>query len=47
MGTAAHGQGIAMSFMEGDEQGAMAGLAMTLAGIMTAAAAPFLMPMLL
>jgi predicted murein hydrolase (TIGR00659 family) len=47
MGTAAHGQGIAMSFLEGDEQGAMAGLAMTLAGIMTAAAAPFLMPLLL
>jgi predicted murein hydrolase (TIGR00659 family) len=43
MGTVAHGQGTAMSFMEGYEQGAMAGLAMTLAGIMTAALAPFVM----
>lgn len=42
MGTVAHGQGTAMAFMEGYEQGAMAGLAMTLAGIMTAAAAPLL-----
>lgn len=45
MGTVAHGQGTAMAFMEGYEQGAMAGLAMTLAGIMTAAAAPLLVPM--
>ncbi len=46
MGTVAHGQGTAMSFMEGYEQGAMAGLAMTLSGIMTAAAAPFLVSLL-
>jgi predicted murein hydrolase (TIGR00659 family) len=45
MGTVAHGQGTAMAFMEGYEQGAMAGLAMTLAGIMTAAAAPLLVPL--
>ena len=45
MGTAAHAQGTAMAFMEGYEQGAMAGLAMTLAGIITAAAAPFLVPL--
>lgn len=45
MGTVAHGQGTAMAFMEGYEQGAMAGLAMTLAGIMTAAAAPLIVPL--
>jgi predicted murein hydrolase (TIGR00659 family) len=45
MGTVAHGQGTAMAFMEGYEQGAMAGLAMTLAGIMTAASAPFIVPL--
>ncbi|QXE92662.1 LrgB family protein [Geomonas subterranea] len=40
LGTAAHGQGTAMAFVEGEQQGAMAGLAMTLAGIITAALVP-------
>lgn len=47
MGTGAHGQGTAMAFMEGQQQGSMAGLAMTLAGIMTASCAPFLIPLLI
>ena len=47
MGTGAHGQGTAMAFMEGELQGSMAGLAMTLAGITTAALAPLLVRLLL
>ncbi len=47
MGTGAHGQGTAMAFIEGQQQGSMAGLAMTLAGIMTASCAPILIPLLL
>jgi len=47
MGTGAHGQGTAMAFMEGERQGSMAGLAMTLAGITTAALAPLLVRLLL
>ena len=46
MGTGAHGQGTAMAFMEGERQGSMAGLAMTLAGVTTAALAPLLVRML-
>ena len=47
MGTGAHGQGTAMAFMEGEQQGSMAGLAMTLAGLTTAALAPLLVRWLL
>ena len=47
MGTGAHGQGTAMAFMEGERQGAMGGLAMTLAGITTASLAPLLVRLLL
>jgi len=47
MGTGAHGQGTAMAFMEGEQQGSMAGLAMTLAGLTTAALAPLLVHWLL
>lgn len=44
MGVVAHGQGTAVCFLEGERQGAMAGLAMTLAGVLTAALAPLVMP---
>lgn len=47
MGTGAHGQGTAMAFMEGERQGSMAGLAMTLAGISTAILAPLMVRVLL
>lgn len=47
MGTGSHGQGTAMAFMESQQSGAMAGLAMTLAGITTAVLAPVLIPLLL
>jgi predicted murein hydrolase (TIGR00659 family) len=40
-GTAAHAQGTATALIEGEQQGAMASLAMILAGILTAAFAPF------
>ena len=43
LGTAAHAQGTAMAMMEGERQGSMAGLAMILAGILTAALAPCLL----
>lgn len=47
MGTGAHGQGTAMAFMEGEQQGSMAGLAMTMAGVTTATLAPLLVRLLL
>lgn len=47
LGTGAHGQGTAMAFMEGEREGSMAGLAMTLAGITTATMAPLLVRLLL
>jgi predicted murein hydrolase (TIGR00659 family) len=47
MGTVAHGQGTAMALMEGQAEGSMAGLAMTLAGIFTALFAPFIVPLIL
>ena len=47
LGTVSHGQGTAMALLEGEESGAMAGLAMALAGITTAAVAPLLMPLLM
>lgn len=40
MGTVAHGQGTAMALMEGERPGAMAGVAMALAGIFTSVLAP-------
>ncbi len=40
LGTTSHAQGAAVALMEGDQQGAMAGLAMILAGIFTAALSP-------
>jgi predicted murein hydrolase (TIGR00659 family) len=40
LGTVSHGQGTATALMEGEQQGAMAGLAMILAGIFTAGFAP-------
>ena len=39
-GTVSHGQGTATALMEGEQQGAMAGLAMILSGILTAGFAP-------
>ena len=42
MGTVAHGQGTAMALLEGDKPGSMAGVAMALAGVFTALAAPVL-----
>ena len=40
LGTISHAQGTAAALQEGEEAGAMAGLAMILAGILTAAFAP-------
>jgi predicted murein hydrolase (TIGR00659 family) len=40
LGTVSHGQGTATALMEGEQQGALAGLAMILAGIFTAGFAP-------
>jgi putative effector of murein hydrolase len=40
LGTVSHGQGTATALMEGEQQGAMAGLAMILAGILTVGFAP-------
>ncbi|MBI5519823.1 MAG: LrgB family protein [Desulfovibrio sp.] len=40
LGTVSHGQGTATALMEGEQQGAMAGLAMILAGVFTACFAP-------
>lgn len=42
MGTVAHGQGTAMALLEGERPGSMAGVAMALAGVFTALAAPVL-----
>lgn len=42
LGTVSHAQGTATAFLEGQKQGAMAGLAMILAGLFTAALAPLL-----
>ena len=36
-----------MALMEGEQQGSMAGVAMALAGIITSAIAPFLIPFFL
>ncbi|SCM79041.1 putative effector of murein hydrolase [uncultured Sporomusa sp.] len=42
MGTVSHGQGTAMALLEGEQPGAMAGVAMALAGIFTSVLAPVL-----
>jgi len=47
LGTAAHGQGVGMALMEGEEQGSMAGVAMALAGVFTSVVAPILIPLIL
>jgi predicted murein hydrolase (TIGR00659 family) len=47
MGTGAHGQGTATAFLEGEREGSMAGLAMTLSGLTTAALAPLVVRLLL
>lgn len=47
LGTVAHGQGVAMALLEGEQQGAMAGVAMGLAGVITSLLAPFILPLFL
>lgn len=47
IGTTAHGQGTAIIMEEGETQGAMSGLAMGLAGIITALTLPWLLPLLI
>lgn len=47
IGTTAHGQGTAIIMEEGETQGAMSGLAMGLAGIITALTLPWLLPLLM
>jgi predicted murein hydrolase (TIGR00659 family) len=42
MGTVSHGQGTAIAFLEGEQQGAMAGVAMALAGVFTSVIAPLI-----
>lgn len=42
MGTVSHGQGTAMALLEGEKQGSMAGVAMSLAGVFTSVLAPIL-----
>jgi predicted murein hydrolase (TIGR00659 family) len=42
MGTLSHGQGVAASFLEGEKQGSMAGVAMALAGVFTSLFAPLI-----
>ena len=46
LGTVSHAQGTATALMEGEQQGAMAGLAMILAGILTAALSPMVVSFL-
>jgi len=46
LGSVSHGLGIASALLESEEAGAMAGLAMVLAGIITTLLAPLLMPLL-
>lgn len=47
MGMVSHGQGVAMSLTEGEQQGSMAGVAMALTGVLTAIISPFLISLLL
>ena len=46
LGTVSHAQGTAVALEEGDLPGAMAGLAMILAGLFTAALSPLVVPLL-
>ena len=46
LGTISHGQGTAQAVIEGELQGAAAGVAMALAAVFTCAIAPFLLPIL-
>lgn len=46
LGTVSHAQGTASALQEGELPGAMAGLAMILAGIFTAGLAPFVVPLM-
>lgn len=46
LGTMSHAQGTAIALMEGERQGAMAGLAMILAGILTAGFSPLVVRLL-
>ena len=46
LGTVAHAQGVALSLMENSQQGAMAGLAMILAGLFTVGLAPLVFRLL-
>jgi predicted murein hydrolase (TIGR00659 family) len=46
LGTVSHAQGTATALLEGEEQGAMAGLAMILAGVFTAGFAPLVVRLL-
>ena len=46
LGTVAHAQGVALSLMENPQQGAMAGLAMILAGLFTVGFAPLVFRLL-
>jgi predicted murein hydrolase (TIGR00659 family) len=47
MGTTSHGQGTAIALLEGETQGAMAGIAMALAAVFTSLIAPYYIPLLL
>jgi putative effector of murein hydrolase len=42
MGMVCHGQGVAMSLTEGEQQGSMAGVSMALTGVFTALVAPWI-----
>ena len=46
LGTTSHAQGTASALLEGEQQGAMAGLAMILAGILSAAMSPLVVRLL-
>ena len=47
LGMTAHGQGTAMALLEGETQGAMAGIAMALTAVLTSLIAPAYIPFLL
>ncbi|SDH31402.1 LrgB family protein [Desulfosporosinus hippei] len=46
LGTAGQGQGTAVAMLEGEMQGAMAGLAMALAGVLTSLIAPMFLTLI-
>jgi len=47
LGTTSHGQGTAIALLEGETQGAMAGIAMAIAAVFTALIAPIYFPLFL